>query len=168
MGLGLGARVGQWLGARLWRAAARRRRGSVLSVILLAAVAAGCSSRPYGTLIVGSTAPNAGQVDLLVATTRAPVVQPPGVMFGGARGRGLDFADIVVSIPPDSVRRSGDIELPSSVPGNPERDFVILRADRMDLVAVSRPSGHERTDADDRVVDQLGEIVTHRGSDLGR
>ena len=54
-------------------------------------------------------------------------------MFGGARGRGLDFADIVVSIPPDGARRPGDIPLPSSVPGNPERDFVILRADRMDL-----------------------------------
>ncbi len=32
--------------------------------------------------------------------------QPPGVMFGGARGRGLDFADIVVSIPPDSARQA--------------------------------------------------------------
>jgi esterase/lipase superfamily enzyme len=133
MGLGLGARVGQWLGARPGRAAARRRRGSVFSVILLAAAAAGCSSRPYGTLIVGSSAPNAGQVDLLVATTRAPVVEPPGVMFGGSRGRGLEFADIVVSIPPNGARQAGDVQLASSPPGNPEHDFVILRADRMDL-----------------------------------
>jgi len=84
-------------------------------------------------LVVGTTAPGAGQVDLLVATTRAPVLEPPGVMFGGARGRGLDFADIAVSIPPASVRQRGDVPLPSSLPANPERDFTILRADRMDL-----------------------------------
>jgi esterase/lipase superfamily enzyme len=78
-------------------------------------------------------APDASQVDLLVATTRAPVLEPPGVMFGGSRGRGLDFADIVVSIPPAGARQPGDVSLPSSLPGNPERDFTILRADRMDL-----------------------------------
>jgi len=54
-------------------------------------------------------------------------------MFGGARGRGLNFADIVVSIPPDSARKAGDVEWPSSPPGDPQRDFVTLRADRLDL-----------------------------------
>jgi esterase/lipase superfamily enzyme len=102
-------------------------------VIALSAIAAGCSSRPYGTLVVGPSAPGASQVDLLVATTRAPVLEPPGVMFGGSRGRGLDFADIVVSIPPAGARQPGDVTLPSSLPANPERDFAILRADRMDL-----------------------------------
>jgi esterase/lipase superfamily enzyme len=99
----------------------------------MSAVAAGCSSRPYGTLVVGPSAPDASRVDLLVATTRAPVLEPPGVMFGGSRGRGLDFADIVVSIPPAGARQPGDVSLPSSLPANPERDFTILRADRMDL-----------------------------------
>ena len=131
MGLVWGAR--RWFRAPVERAAARWRRASVLWIVGLAALAAGCSGRPYGTLIVGPTAPGAGQVDLLVATTRAPVVEPAGVMFGRARGRGLDFADIAVSIPPDGARQPGDIQLPSSAPGNPEREFVILRADRMDL-----------------------------------
>jgi len=129
------------LGARLWGLArATRRQVSasgphfrVVCVIGLAAIAGSCSSRPYGTLVVGASAPDARTVDLLVATTRAPVLQPPGVMFGRARGRGLDFADIVVSIPPPSARQPGDISLPSSAPGNPERDFVTLRADRLDL-----------------------------------
>jgi esterase/lipase superfamily enzyme len=112
---------------------AGRTRAGVFFVIGLAALAAGCSSRPYGTLIVGSSAPDASKVDILVATTRAPVVEPPGVMFGGSRGRGLDFADIVVSIPPDGARQPGEVQLASSPPGNPEHDFVILRADRMDL-----------------------------------
>jgi esterase/lipase superfamily enzyme len=131
--MGLGARLRRLLRPPVKGAGARGSRIGVILAVGLAALAAGCSSRPYGTLIVGATAPDASKVDLLVATTRAPVVQPPGVMFGGARGRGLDFADIVVSMPPDSARQSGDIQLPSSVPGNPERDFVVLRADRMDL-----------------------------------
>jgi esterase/lipase superfamily enzyme len=112
---------------------ARRPRAAILFVLGLAAFAAACSSRPYGNLIVGTTAPGASQVDLLVATTRAPVVEPPGVMFGGARGRGLDFADIVVSVPPDSARKAGEVQWPSSPPGDPLRDFVTLRADRLDL-----------------------------------
>src|SRR5271169_6175110 len=112
---------------------ARRPRAAILFVLGLAAFAGACSSRPYGNLIVGTTAPGASQVDLLVATTRAPVVEPPGVMFGGARGRGLDFADIVVSVPPDSARKAGEIQWPSSPPGDPQRDFVTLRADRLDL-----------------------------------
>src|SRR3984957_12797555 len=128
------------LGARLWsrlrapfEGTARRRRVRVFCAIGLAAIVVGCSSRPYGTLVVGPSAPDASQVDLLGATTRAAVLEPPGVMFGGARGRGLDFADIAVSIPPASVRQRGDVPLPSSLPANPERDFTILRADRMDL-----------------------------------
>ncbi len=127
MGLGWGERVWRWLRAPI------ARRSRVLCIVGLAALTAACSSRPYGTLIVGSSAPDASKVDILVATTRAPVVEPPGVMFGRARGRGLEFADIVVSIPPDSARQPGEMQLPSSPPGNPEREFVILRADRMDL-----------------------------------
>jgi esterase/lipase superfamily enzyme len=132
MGLALGAGLWRWLRAPLRVAAARSQVG-VVWVIALSAIAAGCSSRPYGTLVVGPSAPDATRVDLLVATTRAPVLEPPGVMFGGSRGRGLDFADIVVSIPPASARQPGDVTLPSSLPANPERDFTILRADRMDL-----------------------------------
>jgi esterase/lipase superfamily enzyme len=133
MGLGLSARVWLWARAPFGHATAARSRAGVLCLIGLAALAAGCSSRPYGTLIVGSTAPDASKTDILVATTRAPVVEPPGVMFGGSRGRGLYFADIVVSIPPAGARQAGDVQLASSPPGDPEHDFVILRADRMDL-----------------------------------
>jgi esterase/lipase superfamily enzyme len=149
MGLGLGARLRNCVSAG--ETAALRRRSAILFVLGLATLVAGCSSRPYGGLIVGTTAPGASQVDILVATTRAPVLEPPGVMFGGARGRGLDFADIVVSIPPDEARKPGDVQLPSSPPGNPERDFVALRADRMDLAQakanfnarVARTPGHK-------------------------
>jgi len=133
MGLGWGVSAWRRLRAQVCGTDAGRSFVRLLWVAGLAALAAGCSSRPYGTLIVGSSAPDASTVDILVATTRAPVVEPPGVMFGGSRGRGLDFADIAVSIPPDGARQPGEVQVASSPPGNPEHDFVTLRADRMDL-----------------------------------
>ena len=42
----------------------------------------------------------------------------------------------------------------------------VWHADDLDLVPVRRPGGDERADADDRVVDQLREVVTHRGPDI--
>lgn len=133
------------------RTAARPIRAVVLIFLGLAALTAGCSSRPYGDLLIGTTAPGARTVDLMVATTRAPVVEPAGVMFGGARGRGLDFADIVVSVPPDSARKAGEVQWPSTPPGDPQHDFVTLRADRLDLAEakkafnarVARTPGHK-------------------------
>jgi esterase/lipase superfamily enzyme len=103
---------------------------AVLTVLMLC----GCASRPSGNLVVvSSSAPGANVVDMLVATTRSDDAVPPGVMFNGERGRGLAFADIAVSIPPDAVRKVGEVQWPSSIPGDPARDFVTLRADRLDL-----------------------------------
>ena len=113
--------------------APQRPRVMVVAAVALSMLVVGCSSRPYGGLVLGTTAPGAHTVDLLVATTRAPVVEPPGVMFGGARGKGLQFADIVVSVPPDSARKAGEVQWPSQAPGDPSLDFVTVRADRMDL-----------------------------------
>ena len=101
--------------------------------VALALTLAACASRPEGNLIaVEARAPGASQVDMLVATTRAPAAQP-GVMFSGERARGLHFADITVSIPPDAVRKIGDIQWPASPPGDPAHDFVTLRAERLEL-----------------------------------
>ncbi len=101
---------------------------------LLALGLSGCAGRPSGNLVVVSaSAPGASIVDMLVATTRADVSDPPGVMFSGERAPGLAFADIAVSIPPDSVRKIGEVQWPSTPPGDPARDFVTVRADRLDL-----------------------------------
>jgi esterase/lipase superfamily enzyme len=76
---------------------------------------------------VAARAPGTSQVEMLVATTRKRT--DPGEMFSGQRGAPkLDFADIVVSIPPDSVRRIGEVQLPREVPGNPATDFVTVKA----------------------------------------
>ena len=94
---------------------------------------AGCGARPSGNLVeVSAGAPGESTVDMLVATTRAPV-NDPGVMFGGERAHGLKFADISVSIPPDSARQVGEIQWPASPPGDPARDFVTTRADVVTL-----------------------------------
>ncbi|WP_170153260.1 alpha/beta hydrolase [Roseiarcus fermentans] len=135
-------------GANSGPTAARRTRLLVAFALALATIVAGCSSRPYGDLVVGASAPAASTVDILVATTRAPVVEPPGVIFGGARGKGLEFAQIGVSIPP--MRRVGDVQWPSRAPGDPERDFVATNIDLMDLARakttfnamVKRTPGH--------------------------
>ena len=111
-------------------AAARRSR--VVALTFVAAVfVAGCSGRPYGTLVAAAPAPGAETVDMMVATTRAPVVEPAGVLFGGARGSDFGFADIVVSIPHDHV--AGDVRWPSSGPADATRDFAVLNVDRLTL-----------------------------------
>ena len=94
---------------------------------------AACATRPEGDLTpVAVAAPDASDVEMLVATTRAEDPNP-AVMFNGERAHGLRFAAIGVSIPPDSNRKIGEVQWPSSLPGDPERNFVTLHADRLDL-----------------------------------
>ena len=111
-----------------------KRTLATAAIGLLAFALTACAGRPTGNLVVVSaTAPGTSTVNMLVATTRADVAQPEGVLFSGERGHGLSFADIGISIPPDSVRKIGEVEWPQSQPGNPARDFVTVRVDRLDL-----------------------------------
>ncbi|MFT4097540.1 MAG: alpha/beta hydrolase [Rhodoblastus sp.] len=107
--------------------------------IAIAIGVAGCGGRPTAFLVpVGvdaPMAPGASRVDMLVATTRSPDGAAPGQMFTGERGHGLAFADIAVSIPPDAVREIGEVQFPSTPPGDPAKEFVTLRADRLDEAA---------------------------------
>jgi esterase/lipase superfamily enzyme len=90
---------------------------------------AGCASNIKGFLApVAGTVPDASQVEMIVATTRTRAASPDE-LFAGGRSQKPQFADVVVSIPPDSVRRSGEVEFPKQLPGNPATDFVTLRAD---------------------------------------
>ena len=98
------------------------------SAILIAAFGvAGCAA-PRGLLVpVNARVPGASEVEMIVATTRQRT--DPSEMFSGQRGNPtLDFADIVVSIPPDSQRQIGEVQRPHEIPGNPATDFVTLRA----------------------------------------
>jgi esterase/lipase superfamily enzyme len=90
----------------------------------------GCAA-PKGFLEpVAARAPGTSAVEMLVATTRTRTT--PAEMFSGFRGPALDFADIVVSLPPDSIRQIGDVQLPRQIPGDPATDFVTLKADYND------------------------------------
>lgn len=80
-------------------------------------------------LPVAATAPGTSTVDLLIATTRTPDANP-GRMYTGERAETFNFADIKISIPPDGARKVGEVQWPSEQP-NPAREFVALRADRV-------------------------------------
>jgi len=69
---------------------------------------------------------------MVVATTRKR--SEPAEMFSGRRGSAsaLDFADIVISIPPDSVRQIGEVQWPRQIPGDPATEFVTLKAEYND------------------------------------
>ncbi|MCC0005579.1 MAG: alpha/beta hydrolase [Methylobacteriaceae bacterium] len=108
-----------------------RRTAAALAAAALTFLVAGCGGRPEGTLVPAQAVANASSVDLLVATTRGDAA--PGEMFNGERGRGLSFADIAISIPPDGAREIGEVQWPSSAHPNPNREFATLRADRIDL-----------------------------------
>lgn len=111
----------------------------VVLLCVLALALAGCGGRPEGVLTpVAGTVPGASRVDMLVATTRSNQAAP-GDLFSGERGPGLSFADISISIPPDQMRRIGDVQWPSSRTPDPSREFATLRAEQIDQAqALSR------------------------------
>lgn len=93
----------------------------LLPVLLLLAACAG--SRPNGGAleVVTAAAPEASEHALLVAATRERVATGPA-MFNGERAGQLDFADLSISVPPG--HKTGNIEWPSPLPGDPQKQFV--------------------------------------------
>jgi len=92
----------------------------------------GCGRVQNVMIPAGAQAPGTSRVEMLVATTRSDAGAQPGEMFTGERGSGLAFADIAVSIPPEAARKVGDVQFPQSLPADPMRDFVTLRAEKLD------------------------------------
>jgi len=106
-----------------------RSRAIFLGVAAAAVLLAGCAGRPHGNLQpTHAQAPGTSTVGMLVATTRSAEGAPPGEMFTGERGDHMSFADIVVSLPPDGARKVGDVQWPSRLPADPQRDFVTVEA----------------------------------------
>ena len=104
---------------------------ATFAALALACALGGCGGRPQGTLVPTQPVAGASSVDLLVATTRESA--NPGEMFNGERARGLAFADIAISIPPDGARQPGEVAWPSSATPDPSKEFATLRAERVDL-----------------------------------
>lgn len=109
----------------------------ITAAVALMLVCEGCSSRPtQGVLVpVATTTEGTSRVPVLAVTTRERSTTDPGEMFNGERADSVSYASIVVSIPPDSVRKVGAIQWPATVPGDPGRDFVTVSANYIDKQA---------------------------------
>jgi len=107
---------------------------AALSLVL---ACSSCTGRPsQGVLIpVADTPVGTSRVPVLVATTRERSTSDKGEMFSGDRGEAVSYAAITVSIPPDSAREIGQIQWPTSVPGDPHHDFVTVSADYIEKPA---------------------------------
>ena len=112
-----------------------------------------CADNRGGVLIETSArAPGASTVDMLVTTTRRPTDEP-GVIFGSQRAIGLNFADIKVSIPPDGLRKIGEVQWPSSTPADPDKDFATLKVRTFGLdIARTEFDAHVRATPGHRVL----------------
>ncbi|WP_348646658.1 alpha/beta hydrolase [Ensifer sp. ENS01] len=96
-----------------------------------------CAGRPTGVLAPVAANPSTAQVEMLVTTTRGRA-EKPGEMFSGERALSPTFADITVSIPPDTVRKAGEVAWPRKLPPNPATDFAALKAEEIDRVAAEK------------------------------
>jgi esterase/lipase superfamily enzyme len=116
---------------------AMRLRFSLLFLVLFLAACAG--SRPDGGALEVTAVPATGATEheLLVAATRERATTG-SAMFSGERTGGLDFADLSISVPPN--HQSGEIEWPSPLPGDPDRQFVARSLAYVDGTAAFRKS----------------------------
>jgi esterase/lipase superfamily enzyme len=103
-------------------------------VAILALVCDSCATRPLQGVLVPTveSVSGASRIPILIATTRRRSSDDPGEMFSSERADAMSYAKIVVSIPPDDSRKSGDIQWPASPPGDPQRDFVTVSTDYLD------------------------------------
>jgi esterase/lipase superfamily enzyme len=107
------------------------RMSPLVPLLLVSALLTGCASRPETGVLAPTmqAAQGASEQSLLVATTRERDGRP-GALFSGERSGALNYAAVTVSVPPSHV--SGEIEWPSTPPGNPNTDFVVRNAEYLD------------------------------------
>ncbi|MGA0530489.1 alpha/beta hydrolase [Hansschlegelia sp. KR7-227] len=87
---------------------------------------AGCGGRAEGVLTPdGLSAPGASQIELMTLTTREASPEP-GFLFSGERSSKLSLTDITISIPPDRVRKIGEVQWPKKLPANPAVEFSTM------------------------------------------
>jgi esterase/lipase superfamily enzyme len=107
--------------------------GAVLLALVLAPLLGGCALRPaQGVLIPTPAVAGTSLVPIYAVTNRQRSTTDPGEMFSGERSNEISYATISVSIPPDGARRVGEVQWPTSLPGNPQTDFMTVSADYID------------------------------------
>ena len=98
--------------------------------LCLALAASGCGGRPHGVLTPQPQAPGTSRVDMLVATTRSAQGAEPGDLFTGERGTGARLRRYRRLHSARCARaRSARCNGRAPLPGDPDREFVTLRAD---------------------------------------
>jgi esterase/lipase superfamily enzyme len=105
------------------------------AAIASAICCSGCSGRlSQGALVPVAQADTEGtsRVPVLVATKRNRSTSNAGEMFGSERAEEVSYASVTVSIPPDSARKIGEVQWPTSLPGDPRQSFVTASADYLD------------------------------------
>jgi len=120
-----------WNHIRVAGAAMVLRCALTCAIAIAVALLGSCASRPESGFLstVSEPATGANEHTLLVATTRERDSRP-GTLFNGERSGALDYATITVSVPPKHA--DGQVEWPSSPPGNPKTDFVVRQAAYID------------------------------------
>jgi esterase/lipase superfamily enzyme len=103
-------------------------------LLLVAGSISACGERSEGDLPpkieVGPSAPGANSVSILAVTTRSPL-DGNSANYTQDRGQSVSYANLVVSVPPFANRKIGEIQWPASPPGDPTKEFVVTRADRL-------------------------------------
>jgi esterase/lipase superfamily enzyme len=114
-------------------------------ILTLAAVASAifcsaCSTRlSQGSLLPVTQAETEGTslVPVLVATERTrSTSDSSGEMFGRDRAEEMSYASITVSMPPDAARKTGEVQWPPSLPGDPQQSFTARSANYLEKPAL--------------------------------
>ncbi len=99
-------------------------------LVVLSLIVNGCATRVENVLQpLAVSASDASRVDMLVATTRKPS-ENPGQLYSGERGKAISLNNVIVSIPPDRNRKLGEVQWPSHVPPNPEKEFAVIETSK--------------------------------------
>ncbi|OMQ42916.1 alpha/beta hydrolase [Ensifer sp. 1H6] len=107
-------------------------RRALASLLVLSILAPGCATRVENVLQPPEVAArDASRVNMLVATTRKPS-ESPGKLYTGERGTAISLNSVAVSIPPDRNRKIGEVQWPSRVPPNPDKEFAVLEVTKAD------------------------------------
>lgn len=111
----------------------RPRRTFAVLTISIAFVLGACAGRPsQGVLVPMATVEGASLVPIFAATTRQRSATDPGEMFSGERAAEVSYAAITVSVPPDASRKIGEVQWPTSLPGDPHLNFTTVSAGYID------------------------------------
>ncbi|MFZ0811996.1 MAG: alpha/beta fold hydrolase [Bradyrhizobium sp.] len=105
------------------------------AAVALALFCCGCSARlSQGALVPVAQANTVGTslVPILIATKRTRSTTDPGEMFDSGLAEQTSYASVTVSMPPDAVRKIGDVQWPATLPGDPQQSFVTVSANYLD------------------------------------